>query len=86
MICQGQKMYYELLLNHTQYLVKFYDALGKVRLIRPITLPAKSVEIYGVGEYLLCYETVRDGISAGTIYLVKLSDLRSPTQRYKFNL
>jgi hypothetical protein len=38
--CQGQQMFYELLLNNTQYLIKFYDCLGKVRLIRPILLPA----------------------------------------------
>jgi hypothetical protein len=39
-ICQGQQMFYELLLNNTQYMIKFYDSLGKVRLIRPILLPA----------------------------------------------
>jgi hypothetical protein len=38
--CQGQQMFYELLLYNTQYLIKFYDSLGKVRLIRPILLPA----------------------------------------------
>ncbi|XP_031472880.1 tubulin-folding cofactor B [Nymphaea colorata] len=27
--CQGQQMFYELLLNNTQYMIKFYDSLGK---------------------------------------------------------
>lgn len=55
--CQGQQMYYELILTRNQYLLRFYDALGKLRLVRPIKLPTESVEIHGVGEYLICYES-----------------------------
>lgn len=55
--CQGQQMFYELLLSNEQYMLKFYDCLGRARLIRPIKLPTEHVEIHGIGEYLLCYET-----------------------------
>ena len=41
--CQGQQMYYELLLTAGRYLLRFYDVLGKLRLVRPIALPLQSV-------------------------------------------
>jgi hypothetical protein len=84
--CQGQQMYYELLLSGTQYLLRFYDVLGKVRVIRPIKLPTESVEIYGIGEYLLCYETRQGDNMSGSIYIVKLSNLRSMIQKFNFDL
>lgn len=37
--CQGQQMYYELTLTRNQYLLRFYDIQGKLRLVRPIKLP-----------------------------------------------
>lgn len=41
--CQGQQMYYELVLAAGQHLLRFYDALGKLRLVRPIRLPAQAL-------------------------------------------
>lgn len=39
-LSQGQQVFYELLLSSTQHLLKFYDSTGRVRLVRPILLPA----------------------------------------------
>jgi hypothetical protein len=46
---QGQQVFYELLLCNTQYLIKFYDSTGRVRLVRPVLLPAQNLEVHGVG-------------------------------------
>lgn len=39
-LSQGQQVFYELLLNNAQHLLKFYDSTGRVRLVRPVLLPA----------------------------------------------
>lgn len=37
------QMFYELVLNNQQYLIKYYNETGKLKFIRPIKFPIESV-------------------------------------------
>lgn len=85
-LSQAQQVFYELLLSNAQHLLKFYDSLGKIRLVRPVLLPAQNLEVHGVGEYLLCYEPAANGSRSGSFYLVRLSNLKARTERFNMGL
>lgn len=50
-----EQVFYELILTERHYLVKYYNQLGKLKLIKPIKFPSDGVEIHTASNYLFCY-------------------------------
>lgn len=54
-ICNGQEMYFELELTPKQYLIRYFNQQGNLKVIRPIQFPTEGVEIHHIDNYLLGY-------------------------------
>lgn len=53
--CGQEQLFYELILNDQQYLLKYYNEMGKLKMIRPLKIPTEGIEIHTAGNYLFCY-------------------------------
>ena len=75
-ISNGQQMFFELILTNTNYLLKYYNSNGKLKLMRPIKLPTKNIEFHSIENYLLCYVHDIEIPTNSQIILIKLDTMK----------
>ena len=84
--CNGSYMFFELILTEKQYLIRYYNDKGKLKLIRPIKMPSEGVEFHTAGHYLLCYLHCSSNPIESELLLVKLDTCRKVNLNYQCHL
>jgi hypothetical protein len=81
-----QQMFYELLLTEKQYLLKYYNEAGKLKLIRPIKFPTDEVEIHNASHFLFCYMHSPHNPADSEIFTIRLDNCLLDIASCKFHL